>query len=197
MSYSAPVITSVSGCTATSNPKKTVDCARAGGTTITLQGTNFGASGATVLIGSSTVCSFALLSPSDSLSAMQCNATTHDPVTPHTQVTCVLQGDNGVDRSVILFQVQCLGCLPLLLSCMRLALQRGGEITSSPGFVSYLQCQPGYYQSDLDCKPCPSGSYQSAGSQSVCLQCATGTARSASVATLRVVLPSCRINVLG
>jgi hypothetical protein len=83
VSYSAPVITSVSGCSSTANPKKTADCAQAGGTTITIQvgacrlfhltlallcsaahlqtvalvvqGTNFGASGATVLIGSNTV----------------------------------------------------------------------------------------------------------------------------------------------
>lgn len=55
VSYSPPVITSVSGCSSTALAKKTADCDRLGGTTITIQGSNFGAAGATVLIGSSLV----------------------------------------------------------------------------------------------------------------------------------------------
>lgn len=109
VSYSPPHISSVSGCTATSNAKETKDCARLGGTTITIQGDSFGAAGATVLIGSSQVraggtlldCPPWLAWLTSRLVCVQCNKTTHDLVTPHTKLTCVVPGDNGLDRTVI------------------------------------------------------------------------------------------------
>lgn len=54
LSYAAPMITSIEGCQQALNqdPLVTLDCMRTGGQRITLRGSNFGETAATVLIGS-------------------------------------------------------------------------------------------------------------------------------------------------
>ena len=53
LSYAVPSIIGITGCTAGSSSTDIVLCARAGGDVVTVVGTNFGATGAAVFVGSS------------------------------------------------------------------------------------------------------------------------------------------------
>ncbi len=82
LSYAAPTLTSVSGCTDLG--ATTYACSTIGGTQLTLVGSNFGASGARVTIGGE-----------------PCTGVNHDPTSPHTQLTCTLPGGAGMNQAVL------------------------------------------------------------------------------------------------
>jgi hypothetical protein len=81
ISYAAPNITQLIGCDTPSstgiNTLSIANCPRGGGSNITVVGTNFGGSGATVLIGTS-----------------QCTNVIHDSFTPDNLLTCLLPTGN-------------------------------------------------------------------------------------------------------
>lgn len=78
--YADPEILSVSGC-APSSGNTTVDCPASGGEVLTINGRNFGASGATVFVGSS-----------------PCTNVQHSLVNPHRQLTCTLPPGSGTNQ---------------------------------------------------------------------------------------------------
>lgn len=51
LSYAAPVVSQITGCTPSGSPLSVVDCARLGGQRITISGSGFGKSGAIVYVG--------------------------------------------------------------------------------------------------------------------------------------------------
>jgi hypothetical protein len=88
LSYGAPTINALIGCSSDPTPAiSAINCAREGGDILTIQGLNFGSSGATVLIGS-----------------VLCLNVVHDTVTPNELVTCTLPAGNLLERPVILIQ---------------------------------------------------------------------------------------------
>jgi hypothetical protein len=82
LSYAAPMLTSVSGCTDLG--ATTYDCSTGGGTQLTLVGTNFGATGAHVTVGGA-----------------PCVGVSHDLTSPHTQLTCTLPVGAGMNQAVL------------------------------------------------------------------------------------------------
>lgn len=90
VSYAPPVVTgvtSVSGCS-TDKTGKVVDCTRAGYSVIELTGSNFGKSGAIILIG-----------------GVRCNKSDHVAGSEHTTMRCTMPAGSGLDRSILLIQV--------------------------------------------------------------------------------------------
>jgi hypothetical protein len=96
ISYSSPDLTRVLGCAPGANERTLVDCARAGGDTITLQGQNFGPDSAKIMVG-----------------ADFCLNTTHNASSPHTELTCVVP--RGFRQRLALVVIQAAGG-PLLSS---------------------------------------------------------------------------------
>jgi hypothetical protein len=164
LSFAAPNITGITGCTA-STSTSTINCARLGGTSITITGSychyiglnrsliflyvvcrhkcigagsNFGYSGATVLIGNSA-----------------CTSIVHDSSTLHAKIRCILPASNLENRPVVV-------------------VQQNGAVSTSTGLVSYLQCSEGTYESGLNCLACPLGSFTSAASLTTCQPCENG-----------------------
>ncbi|MFT3925363.1 MAG: IPT/TIG domain-containing protein [Myxococcales bacterium] len=74
--YGSPTIDSLSGCT--DQGDTTLACPRNGGVKLTIQGENFGASGAQVRIGE-----------------QNCLGVAHDVLTPHRKLTCTLPSGSG------------------------------------------------------------------------------------------------------
>lgn len=79
LTYARPRITAVRGCSDLGT--STVDCPKEGGTTVTITGTNFGSSGALVLVGE-----------------QQCTNVVH--VEPHVRLTCTMPPGSGENRAV-------------------------------------------------------------------------------------------------
>lgn len=79
--YASPTIASIQGCETAGTTAR--ECEPLGGDNITLIGYNFGASGAQVIVGGNI-----------------CTNVQHDPISPHTKVTCILPAGSGMDRSV-------------------------------------------------------------------------------------------------
>lgn len=136
LSYADPVVYSVSGCPRSvplsGGPPRgntTLDCARAGGTRITLQGAQFGPRDAKVVVGGAS-----------------CVNVQHDAASPHTRLTCVLPA--GSAPSAVLLVVQDFGTA-------NQQQQEPGERVN----IGYLQCAPGYFAADeqIVCQPCPLG----------------------------------------
>jgi hypothetical protein len=89
LSYAAPTVTAIAGCTVTgSTSQHAAGCQRNGGSRLTLTGSNFGASGAFVLVGSE-VCD---------------NVTHAPPPSAHEQLECTLPAGFGLKRSVLFSQ---------------------------------------------------------------------------------------------
>jgi hypothetical protein len=80
--YGAPTVSGVSGCVDWQGA--TGDCPVAGGTTLTITGSNFGAAGAAVLVG-----------------AVPCGSVVQDAADPHHRLTCVLPPGAGQDLPVL------------------------------------------------------------------------------------------------
>ncbi len=74
-------------CSNTTSPLLIIDCPRRTGTTLTLEGMNFGAAGAVVLVGSSL-----------------CLPAHQDVRRPHRLVTCILPDATGLQLPVLLLQ---------------------------------------------------------------------------------------------
>lgn len=102
-------------------------CDRHGGQKITLIGTNFGRAGATVLIGSDSCKTTNKDNTSRAwyMYIIWCIglSPTHDSITPHNKLTCILPAGNREDRAVVL-------------------LQKNGAVAGGAS-VSYAQCLPG------------------------------------------------------
>lgn len=81
VSYVSATVSGVSGCFSL------VDCSRAGGDSITLTGSNFGACCASVIVGD-----------------VACTSVRHDDFNPHGLITCNLAADKGTLKSIIFQQ---------------------------------------------------------------------------------------------
>lgn len=148
VSYAAPSIAGISGCPG-------AGCPRAGGTTITITGTNFGPPTGTVLVGGAN-CGGAVYS--------------------HTQVQCTMPPGVGQDRSVIVIQN---GGEPSPTPGT-ISYEPCPAGTHIDG-ISCTNCTPGSFSDTLDatsCSLCPAGSAQPSSGQTSCIPCATGSSRS-------------------
>jgi hypothetical protein len=170
LSYAAPVISSVSGC----NVGTQNYCSRSSYTQITISGTNFGASGATVLV-----------------NGRQCVNLTHDSTSPHQTVTCMTPPQDGLNLAVLLIQSS--GVVSLntgsisyqpcaagtysvggVTTCTNCSL---GTYIGSEGASSCLSCQAGYFANTTGlskCSACLAGLFSQFGA-SQCSLCSNGT----------------------
>ena len=152
LSYAAPDITSVTGCPIVgASPTATADCARVGGTTITIAGSNFGSSKATVLVG-----------------ALNCNNTVHDPANPHGRLTCALPP--GTSRVTSLAVLQRRGEISATRG--NVAYKQCGPGYKDAGVAACVACVPGQFtqvDGQTACLLCASGSFQNASHASTCV----------------------------
>jgi hypothetical protein len=118
------------------------NCPTSGNVTITLEGTDFGAEQAVVLVGGAI-----------------CDRTEHAP-TPlaHRKLTCVLPSGTGTERPVFVLQAGG-GVGPA-------ALNGVGAILS----LSYVQCLPGTSVANLTCVPCGTGQFSDQASAPSCVR---------------------------
>lgn len=91
INYAAPVITHLLGCDHT-NVNDTItlslaNCPRNGSSLLAIYGTNFGSSGASILIGTA-----------------QCSNVIHDTIIPDDMLTCILPSGTRTAQSVIVIQ---------------------------------------------------------------------------------------------
>ena len=145
LSYSPPEITSVSGCTADPGGSgSTTECAREGGQTLTINGHNFGPSGAakTVLVGGE-VC----------------------PTSDDTdeQLECTIPPGSGTGKRVLIvaanqFSVGTTYTMSYAQCPPGTTLGAGGACTSCPAG----EFAP--YHDNTECQSCPAGTWSSAGS---------------------------------
>lgn len=197
VSYKRAVITKVSGCT--DDGTETVDCSRSDSSHITITGTSFGGSGATVLVG-----------------GVECDNVTHSIA--QTQVQCDALPGTQRERAVILFQksgtisaapfgtlsyslcpvgtfsesVDTTGCTDCI----------AGRYTNVKGSTSCVDCDTGRFALNpgsstcgaclaglasgsgaSECTECTVGKYASATSSSRCLSCDVGEYTSANRST--------------
>lgn len=198
LSYAVPSLSSVSGC-ALDGGSNTAECDRYGNDTVTLTGTNFGASDATVLVGGEL-----------------CELVEHDASTPHEVVTCRLPAGTQLSRSVLLIQsrgeissdrvfvsyTQCaagffdnstdtasdLACTPCAAGSVTAAAGQDSCASCEAGFyaphtnmTACLKCLKGTYSERVggagavQCEPCEAGRFTNADGQDACLECPAGT----------------------
>jgi hypothetical protein len=150
-------------------------CARSGGTTITITGSQFGYSGAKVLIG-----------------GLLCANPVHRAGNEHRQVTCNVPANTGLLRGVLLFQLGCekkgdqtatinyepcaAGTIPVLssTSCNRCAR---GAFAAKSGQDKCLLCAAGKYANSTGlstCTSCIAGAFASYQNSSSCTSCPAG-----------------------
>lgn len=198
VSYASAVVASVSGCSDVGSD--TVSCARGGGTTLTVRGSNFGPSPALVLIG-----------------GVECTNVAANVANPHGQLTCTLASGTQTLRSVIIVQkggslttgvptvsyAQCtagnyapitqITCMPCqrgtyadvdaLTACKNCAAGTFGSVT---GLTSCTSCSAGSYSlvgsvvGAQNCTSCPAGQYNIADGSSFCSDCGLGTFNNAT-----------------
>jgi hypothetical protein len=142
LSYAPPSINRIQGCTAVNNNSLSiVDCQRAGGQTITLEGSDFGDSNALVLVGSD-----------------RCTNVQHDTLTPHDKLTCVLPQGNRADRPVLVFQsggelsrtvvtLSYVTCKPgeYELTTLNCTSTPAGRYSNTENAAQALECFPGRF----------------------------------------------------
>lgn len=178
VSYAAPVLTTVAGCGVPTTAFATVvtSCDRQGGNVLDVYGSNFGKSGANVLIG---------VSP--------CSNVIHDNLRPHSHLSCELPPGFGLDRPVLVLQgngaaslassvaVSYTQCGPgsfqdsNLTTC---ALCNAGTFSSTEGLSGCFDCLPGTMNSlnaSTTCIDCSPGSHQPFAAMSFCYECIAGT----------------------
>lgn len=156
VSYGAPEVTKIFGCTGGATPLDITGCDRRGGQRLTIQGTNFGAKGATVLIGSKPCL--------DIVHAAKGEA--------HSTVECVLPPGSLSDRIVLLFQEG--GEVATTLASVSYKACQLGEYQEG---TECVPCPPGEVSQStnaLSCQACASGTVASEGSSS-CSPCKPGT----------------------
>jgi len=175
LSYAAPRITRISGQDCLNVDEiNLINCPRTGTTTLTLEGSNFGAQGATIYIG-----------------GVSCSNVVHSPnaATANSLVTCTLPQGSRTQRSVVVFQrygelsteqayvsyTQCSpGTQDINFECVPC---RAGTYTDTEGQSECKECSPGAYNSAdgmSACSACRSGTYSPVGS-SVCTDCPKGS----------------------
>jgi len=156
LSYAEAVVTSVSGCSDVGN--STENCARSGGTTLTLIGSNLGPPTAIVLVG-----------------GVMCSNVIHDATNPHGQLTCTLPPGTRTLRTIILIQNRG----TLTVSDVTVSYAQCGTGTYAPsGETSCQQCDKGKYADVAgltSCKVCSSGRYTDTLGKSSCDVCGEGT----------------------
>ena len=173
LSYAQPYINMITGCPLAVGNSST-NCAREGNTTITITGTNFGASGSLVLVG-----------------GIACNNVIHDSLTPNLLVTCAIPPGTGTNVIVLLLQgggqvssnygsisyLPCpAGSFPDTNSTA-CDLCSYGTFSQSIGSVTCTQCAPGTYSNTLgatSCLSCGVGSFSQGPGQSSCALCPVG-----------------------
>jgi hypothetical protein len=172
LTYAAPVIEEISGCSASSS-SSIIDCSRLGGNMLLIRGRNFGVEGATVTVG-----------------GIPCTFVIHDLNQPHRAVRCQLPAGTTSRERVVITQrygasssgdffvsyVQCgQGTFQQGYLCQRCV---AGEYNNRTGTqVQCLQCAPGTHspnQGSTACLACPPGTYSPLGSAK-CLSCPRGT----------------------
>ena len=138
ISYAVPSLEGLAGCTQGSTPASVVQCDRAGGEVVTLTGSNFGPSGAAVLIGD-----------------LACKSVAHDPTTPHNKLTCILPSGGGEALPVRILQRNTADASqnssPLSLSYATCGL--GVQPISYATYLSQSSLALG------DCVPCQEGTF--------------------------------------
>ncbi len=154
LSYASPAISNVTGCQspavgARQTSQSVERCIL--GATITINGYNFGPSGATVRIDD-----------------QDCTNVVHDPTTPHNRVTCTLPTARPSDQP--------LNHLPILLF-NAIGEQSGPAIPSNaPVTVSYYECPLGTRpDGDRGCSLCAAGTYSITTNAYSCVVCSAGT----------------------
>lgn len=181
ISYSPPVIVSITSpsCNQVGNLVLS-NCTWGQTLTISINGANFGASGATVLAG-----------------GIYYNAT-HAQATPHQQlVVCIFATGAGAqslkvfsqanDGSAAVATYQAAVCQPGFISQAdgTCALCAPGSVSNTTGQTRCSACSAGFYQSfwgRQNCTACDAGSY-SIGGNALCLPCSPGTYVNTSQAT--------------
>lgn len=183
LSYAEPTFTTISGC-ARVDGNSTADCLRAGGNTLQIDGANFGAADAVVLIG-----------------AKACSPVIHDVASPHTRLTCTTPPGTNVDRAVLVIQdggeinrqaatisyAQCqpgtfynpsLAKNPLDTACVVCPV---GTYSALEGTIICESCPPGTYSNMTgndalsDCTACEAGKYNDKFKQIECQDCIEGS----------------------
>ncbi len=179
ISYATPNITRLIGCSVTVSALPTLsvtECDRFGTSPITVIGSNFGASGAYVLLGV------------DIIPAV------HDSSSPHTTLSFVAPSGNGLDIAVLVLQSTFDTATSRAVMSYRECPPGTHQSKTDPGCI---QCEGGKYSkiSDAaDCDECAAGFYSESeigsrdcfkckrgsgalSGQSTCLQCEAGSAQ--------------------
>ena len=155
LSYAPATVTSVSGCTDSGN--NTLDCARDGGTIITIRGSNFGPIAPLVLIGGEECTN--VVEGSDALEDV---------------LYCSTPSGYALDLPLIV--VQSGGPVTATSSVQLSYLPCGAGSYQSATDSTCINCPSGEYQPSTGtdgCEQCPAGSIPSADSTS-CIQCPAG-----------------------
>ena len=165
LSYATATITGVTGCP-TSMGSSTADCARAGGTTITVTGNNFGPPSAIVLVGGS-----------------QCTNLVQDPITPQSKLTCTLAAGTALLDTVMFIQNG--GSLTTATQTVSY-LQCAAGSAAAVGVIACSACSAGTYTGVAGlsaCTPCPIGSFNTGTGNTACTSCSQGSYSASSSAT--------------
>ena len=176
VSYAAPSVSSVSGCTDVGS--STTNCPRAGGQRVTVIGTNFGASDAEVLV-----------------DGVRCTAVTHaPPPNNHINVSCSLPAGTALSSSLLLVQnngqlsttygdlsyTQCTAGYYAPLNVVNCSVCALGTFSAVSGLYACAQCASGTFASvtgSTVCTQCPAGTFgvQSGGlGAQNCSNCSVG-----------------------
>jgi hypothetical protein len=166
LSYAQPFISTITGCPLAVGNAST-NCARQGTTTITITGTNFGSSGALVLVG-----------------GIACTNVIHSSSTPHEVVTC--QMPSGTGTNVIVLLLQGGGQVSSNYGSVSYLPCPAGSYPDS-GSTACNLCDPGKFSGsigDVACSSCPSGTYSNTNGSTACLSCVAGKFSSGLGATI-------------
>lgn len=164
VSYAPPVLDSVSGCT--DQGQTTINCPRAGNHRITLRGSNFGASGALILV-----------------ATRQCASPIHGVVSadPHSSVSCLIPAQTGLGVDVVIIQSQ--GQLGLTSGTISYQLCEPGERLVA-GQTTCVDCLAGRFRGEqglfTTCETCPAGYFAPADRALGCDPCGPGEVSSAA-----------------
>lgn len=188
VSYSGPSIASISSPSCTSNDSFTlVSCSLLdSGTSLSIFGQNFGASGAQVITGGVTY-----------------NAT-HDPAYPGQLLTIpfppwrsgvtplVVFARSGLNTRGVSATYSFATCSPGFFGTNTCAFCAAGRFTNASGQPWCTLCNPGTFQPNLGksfCVPCDPGSFNPNMGSSNCSQCSAGTFANAMASTCTSCVP--------
>ena len=153
VSYASPVLLTITGCTA-SSATKIIDCSRLTQPVLTITGTNFGPTGATIYMGDHVL------------------SVTHDAATPNSKGTFTLPQGYGLDRALLLMQAGGSSGSGLYVS-----YEPCPSGTYEQSAIACLPCAAGYFSNipgTAACSPCNPGTYQLTTGRTICDQCPVG-----------------------